>query len=1013
MKFKILIPLTLFILISLFFIGEVKATEITVCSSGCDSTTVQGGINLASPYDTVLIIDSGEYNESVIVTVAGLNLTSNSTTLPIIWRNGSYPNVPIEINTGNISVSNLKLKYNGTVTGTDCIVINNQNNIFINNINCSISTAGSNGIYFDYNTNNSIVSNSYFNTYLLTANDLGAILIASGSNNNTFYKNTFYNFRDGIEIDAISAMSNSTNIKDNNFYNYTNSIRVYGDPKFNPFLYLVNNSFSKSTITISKNATLYNQYRLNLQVKDSLGNNLNGATVTINDSLTNSYANPTSTFQFSTNSSGMIDTMILTEFLANQTYNATSGYMYFSNYTINVSLAGYHSNQTTVNLTNSEDIMLTMTASGPSSFIQVNGITNGTYPDSKTISCSGSDTCTLWKNGTDVTGQNNTAFQLGVGLYNFTASITGNQTTVWYLIGQGGQSVSLTGITNNTYPYSVTPVCSGNVTSNLYRNYSSASNSTAIQLSGGDYLWTCNTTANNNYTFITTSSIQRVSRASRTCTLATDKLWTRVYDGTASSTSCSVDLGSTDGSMTFTVNTSGVSTPDSQTNAGGYSYVCQWTGGVNYSDCTQQTNILSILLADYSTSLTGIANRTYDGTTTDTPICTSNVTATFVRNSSASTWNNTATVFGVNGYNWTCYVNPDANHRGSSKTVVQSITQASSSCTIFPATSSYAFGIGVTIYATSNTSQSPASLWWNTTSMTSQNNTAITFPVGRINLTSSNQASQNFTQCVQSSSNITVTIGTPAISFTGTTSHTYGTSNTIQCTSNGIANLYLNDSTTTYNNTSILFGVKDYLWTCNTTDTQNYTSDSASSIMSITQATPALSISGTGSYLYPTLTNVSGTNCPSQSDVSCNLYRDSILKSNPDSATLAVGTYAYIFSTLGGVNYTSGTTSSSLSIVTTKTLQQKLVDPIVGDLGVTIPQLLAVFTTLGCVIIMAKDFRLGIMFLFFFTLVEFIMLYASGYDTSLQLIITFCSLAILSLSYLITHKKTQSPFDVM
>ena len=401
----------------------------------------------------------------------------------------------------------------------------------------------------------------------------------------------------------------------------------------------------------------------------------------------------------------------------------------------------------------------------PPTFVQVNGITNGTYPDTKTISCSGSSACTLWKNATNVTAQNNTAFQLAAGLYNFTASITENQTTVWYRITPQGQSISLTGITNNTYPYSVTPICTGNVTSNLFRNYSTATNDSAIQLGVAGYLWICNTTSNSNYTFASVSVIQRVSQASRTCTLDTDKGWTRVYDGTASSTSCSVSDGSSDGSMTFTRNSSGISTPDSQTNPGGYAYACQWGAGVNYSACSQQTNTLSILKIDYSTSLTGLANRTYDGTTTDTPICTSNGTATLLRNSTSNSWNNTATVFGVAGYNWTCYVNGDATHNPSSKIVIHSITKASSTCAVLPSNQIISFDNAIIINATSSTSQLPATLWWNTTNITSQNNTAITFPAGSVNLTSSNIGNQNYTKCSQSSSTITVNQGAAVITL--------------------------------------------------------------------------------------------------------------------------------------------------------------------------------------------------------------------------------------------------------
>jgi hypothetical protein len=37
----------------------VRAAEVTVCPSGCDSSTVQGGIDAANPGDTVSVHDLG------------------------------------------------------------------------------------------------------------------------------------------------------------------------------------------------------------------------------------------------------------------------------------------------------------------------------------------------------------------------------------------------------------------------------------------------------------------------------------------------------------------------------------------------------------------------------------------------------------------------------------------------------------------------------------------------------------------------------------------------------------------------------------------------------------------------------------------------------------------------------------------------------------------------------------------------------------------------------------------
>jgi len=70
-------------------------------------------------------------------------------------------------------------------------------------------------------------------------------------------------------------------------------------------------------------------------------------------SLVDNIENPTSNFSAITNSTGYIPQQILTEFMANGTYNSTSGYLYFNNYTISASKAGFNDNSIGINLTSS------------------------------------------------------------------------------------------------------------------------------------------------------------------------------------------------------------------------------------------------------------------------------------------------------------------------------------------------------------------------------------------------------------------------------------------------------------------------------------------------------------------------------------------------------------------------------------------------------------------------------------------------------------------------------------
>lgn len=80
---------------------------------------------------------------------------------------------------------------------------------------------------------------------------------------------------------------------------------------------------------------------------------------------------------------------------------------------------------------------------------------------------------------------------------------------------------------------------------------------------------------------------------------------------------------------------------------------------------------------------------------------------------------------------------------------------------------------------------------------------------------------------------------------------------------------------------------------------------------------------------------------------------------------------------------------------------------LVGNLGVTVPQLIAVLTCFGSLVFMAKDLRLGIMFLFFANGIELMGLWAFKYDITIQLLVLFVSLALMAISLILSYKKTQ------
>jgi len=92
---------------------------------------------------------------------------------------------------------------------------------------------------------------------------------------------------------------------------------------------------------------------------------------------------------------------------------------------------------------------------------------------------------------------------------------------------------------------------------------------------------------------------------------------------------------------------------------------------------------------------------------------------------------------------------------------------------------------------------------------------------------------------------------------------------------------------------------------------------------------------------------------------------------------------------------------------------ESLILTLATNLGITWPPLIAFITICGCIIVMAKDLRLGLMILFMLSAVEFMALYTLSQSTQLHLIMILVSFALMAVAYLITYKKTQPPYSVV
>ncbi|MBU1076394.1 MAG: hypothetical protein KKH98_03825 [Spirochaetes bacterium] len=203
---------TIILLIILGYTSALSGTTRTVGASGADHTTIGAALAIATSGDTIIIIDSGEYRESLYFTAV------NSITLkgqdpnnkPIIWHDAQSTNL-VNLNMSmnhHMHFENLRFE----LRGTNQVAINiAASNLSV--VNCEFETS---------NLHTQAISNRYADSCSIvhcTIKGFTKGIAIHISRNSFLFYNTIVNCETGIDIVAPPSGGDTHEIYNNTLVN--------------------------------------------------------------------------------------------------------------------------------------------------------------------------------------------------------------------------------------------------------------------------------------------------------------------------------------------------------------------------------------------------------------------------------------------------------------------------------------------------------------------------------------------------------------------------------------------------------------------------------------------------------------------------------------------------------------------------------------------------------------------------------------------------------------------------
>jgi len=533
--------------------------------------------------------------------------------------------------------------------------------------------------------------------------------------------------------------------------------------------------------------------------------------------------------------------------------------------------------------------------------LSISGTGTFTYPHETNVSASESNTgdddvtYQLWRDSTmvDSTEPWSEAALFGAGTYTYRFNATGGQN---WTANSTGVLATLTINQNQTNPVdiyftnstgtyknqdmvvtygeqitaNVTAVYTNSGNPTLYRNGVSVSNPDTQTLSAGTYTYKGNITGNQNYTSNSTGASYSiiVNKLSTSCNLTSSNGWSYVY-GNSTTLTCSCT-----GDGTTHLYFNGVLHDDYNAtsvvfaaNPSGHSVICNTTEGTNYASAST-SDTLTINKTDPGANVMVLwTNATYPNhvnvTVVETNTGDADINYTLIRNGTIIT--------SANG------TAPDPDTSQLVPTTYYYIIAA------WAEGENYTINRGIdAFYLTVFKGEIPVNLFFNNGTEYQNQNMTITYGT-QSNITATSSAG-------------TVFIYRDGVEITN------GTSPQSEITT---------------------LGAGTYAYKVNATGNANYSDNSTglTYYLIINKDSPTLSLTATSWSIYSGSSAGVSASESNTGDSDCNytLYRDSTLvetgSSVSDTSSLNIGNYVYKYNTSGCANYTSGSTTNTLHVI--------------------------------------------------------------------------------------------------